>query len=167
MQVRVYDHYGWEPAWDGVYPGSVVGAMASPMMAPAYFGLEIDSERRSDVVDEPDGDPHLRSVVEVIGYHINALDGDIGHVENFVVDNDDWSLQYLIVDTSDWWFGKRVLIAMQAVKGVEWPDRHIRLDVSREQVKTSPAWDPMVAFDEIEKMHLHKHYGWAGSRSPL
>ena len=69
---------------------------------------------------------------------------------------------YFVVDTSNWWFGKRVLIAMQAVKGVDWSDRHVRLDVSREQVKTSPPWDPMVAFNEIEKTHLHKHYGWAG-----
>ena len=167
MQDRVYDHYGWEPTWDGVYPGDVVCAMASPMMAPAYFGLGIDSERNSDIVDEPDGDPHRRSVVEVIGYHIQALDGDIGHVENVLVDNEDWSLQYFVVDTSDWWCGKRVLIAMQAVKGVEWPAWHIHLDLSREQVRTSRVWDPLVAFDELEKTLPRERHGWAGSGLPL
>ena len=80
-------------------------------------------------------------------------------------ENADWSLRYFVVDTSNWWLGKRVLIAMEAVKGVDWSDRHVRLDVSREQVKTSSPWDPMVAFGEIERTHLHKHYGWAGSRA--
>ena len=64
-------------------------------------------------------------------------------------DNDDWSLPYFVVDTSNWWFGNRVLIAMHAVKGMDWSDRHVRLDVSREQIKTSPPWDPLVAFNEI------------------
>jgi uncharacterized protein YrrD len=165
MQNRLYDHYGWDPTWDGVYPGSVIGAMASPMMAAPYLGLQMNSERRVEVSDDQGGDPHLRSVVEVIGYHVHALDGDIGHVENFMFENDDWRLQYIVVDTSNWWLGKRVLIAMQAIKAVEWSDQHIRLDVSREQVETSPVWDPMVAFNELQKTHLHKHYGWAGWRA--
>jgi hypothetical protein len=162
MQNRLYEYYGWDPAWSGPYFG-VAGAMASPMMSLPYLGLQMRAEPRPEVVDSQERDPHLRSVVEVIGYHIHALDGDIGHVENFMFENDDWSLRYFVVDTSNWCLGKRVLIAMQAVKGVDWSDRHVRLDVSREQVKTSPPWDPMVAFNEIEKTHLHKHYGWAGS----
>jgi hypothetical protein len=165
IQHRVYDHYGWDPSGNGIYPGNFLGAMASPMMAPDYLGLQMNSEERAEVGDTQEGDPHLRSVVEVIGYHIHALDGDIGHVENFMFDNDDWRLHYFVVDTSNWWLGKRVLIAIQAVKSVEWSDRHIRLDVSREQVKTSPVWDPMVAFNEMDKSHLHNHYGWAGSRA--
>ena len=165
MQNRLYDHYDWNPAWNGLYPGSVVGAMTSPMMAPPYLGLQMNSEPRAEVADDQEGDPHLRSVVEVIGYHVHAVDGDIGHVENFMFESQDWSLQYFVVDTSNWWLGKRVLIATQAVKAVEWSDRHIRLDVSREQVKTSPVWDPIIAFNELERTHLHRHYGWAGSRT--
>jgi hypothetical protein len=162
MQDRVYGHYGLDPASEAPYFGSVMGAMSSPMMSPPYLGLPINSEQRAEVEDEPEGDPHLRSVVEVIGYHIHALDGEIGHVENLMFDKDDWSLHYLVVDTSNWWLGKRVLIAMQAVRAVEWSDRSIHLDVSREQVKASPVWDPTVAYDEL-KTHLHKHYVWAGS----
>ena len=82
-----------------------------------------------------------------------------------MLDKEDWRLRYFVVDTSKWWLGKRVLIAMQAVRSVEWSDRHIRLDVSREQVRTSPVWDPMVAFNEMDKSLLHNHYGWPGSRA--
>jgi uncharacterized protein YrrD len=164
-QNRLFDHYDWIPDWDGAYLGRMTGATASPMMAPPYLGVQLNSERRAEIADDQEGDPHLRSVVEVIGYHVHALDGDIGHVENFMLESQDWSLQYFVVDTSNWWLGKRVLIATQAVKAVEWSDRHIRLDVSREQVKTSPVWDPIIAFNELERTHLHRHYGWAGSRT--
>jgi len=163
MQSRLYDYYAWDSAWSAPYFG-VAGGMA-PMVSPPYFGPQTRAEERPEVVDSEDRDPHLRSVVEVMGYDIQALDGDIGHVENFMFENDDWSLRYFVVDTSNWWLGKRVLIAMEAVKGVDWSDRHVRLDVSREQVKTSSPWDPMVAFGEIERTHLHEHYGWAGSRA--
>jgi hypothetical protein len=100
-----------------------------------------------------------------MGYHIHATDGEIGHVENFLFDDDDWSLHYFIVDTSNWWFGKRVLISPRAVKGIDWSDRQVQLDVSRGQVQSSPPWDPLVAFDEIYAKRLHTHYGWPGSRA--
>jgi uncharacterized protein YrrD len=163
MQAQLCDYYSWDPRWGGPYLGGGVGAMSSPMMAPPYLGFQTGAATDFDIDGSQAGDPHLRSVFEVIGYHIHALDGDIGHVENFMFENDDWSLRYFIVDTSNWWFGKHVLIAMQAVRTVEWSDRHVRLDVTREQVSTSPAWDPLVAFNEFEKTHLHDHYGWAGS----
>src|ERR1700685_3921508 len=107
-----------------------MGGMASPMMSPPYLAPKRRAEPRSEVADSQERDPHLRSVVEVMGYHIHALDGDLGHVENFMFDNDDWSLRYFVVDTSNWWFGKRVLIAMQAVRGMDWGERHGRLVLS-------------------------------------
>jgi hypothetical protein len=165
MQNRLFDDYGWAPDWSCPYFGGMMGALASSMMSSPYLGLQMRAVPRSEVSDSQERDPHLRSVFEVIGYHIHALDGDIGHVENFMFNNDDWSLHYFVVDTSNRWLGKRVLIAMQAVNGVDWSDRHVRLNVSREQVKTCPVWDPLVAFDEIDKTHLHTHYGWAGSRA--
>jgi len=165
FQNSLYDYYGWDPVWDGAYLGGEMGAISSPMSAPPYLGLDINARQRSEVEERQQGDPHLRSVFEVIGYHIHALDGDIGHVENFLFDNSDWSLHYFVVDTRNWWFGKHVLIATEAVKSVRWSDRHVEVDVLREQVRTSPTWDPLIAFTEIEKHVLHRHYGWAGSRA--
>jgi hypothetical protein len=165
MQSRLYDYYGWEPAW-----GSATGAIAPPMLAPPYLGLQMRAEPAADIDESQAGDPHLRSVVEVIGYHVHATDGDIGHVENFMLDREDWSLPYFVVDTSNWWFGNCVLIATHSVEGVTWSDRHVRLGVTREQIKTSPPWDPLVGLDEIYATDLHRHYGWPMSqawRDPL
>jgi uncharacterized protein YrrD len=163
MQSRLYDYYGWDPSWSGPYLGGITGAMTSPMMAPPYLGFRMRAEPRAEVAESQGGDPHLRSVVEVIGYHIHAVDGEIGHVEDFMFDNKDWRLHYLIVDTSNWWFGKRVLIAPNAVTGIDWSVKQVQLDVPREKVKASPPWDPLVAFNETYETHLHRHYGWPGS----
>ena len=106
--------------------------MASPLMAPPYLGLSStdEVEARGDGVTLRGADPHLRSVVEVTGYRVHALDGEIGHIENLMIDDADWSVHYLIVDTRNWWFGKHVLISPIAVKSVDWFDRHLELDVS-------------------------------------
>jgi uncharacterized protein YrrD len=165
MESRLYDYYGWDPLWEeapNLVP--ISGAMGSRLSAPPWLGAQRREEPPEDVAAGEDDD-HLQSIVEVMGYHIRAIDGEIGHVENFLFDDQDWSLHYFIVDTSNWWFGKHVLISPHAVKAIEWSDRQVQLDVSRQQVEASPPWDPLVAFDEIYAERLHGHYGWPGSRA--
>ncbi len=165
MESQLYSYYGWDPLWSGVNLSAIPGAMASPLMAPQYMGLGSTGtvDARGDGPASRLADPHLRSVVEVTGYRVHACDGDIGHIENLVIDDTDWSVRYFIVDTRNWWFGKRVLISPLAVKAIDWFDDHVELDVSREQVKASPPWDPLVAFNGEYGKQLHKHYGWPGS----
>ncbi len=168
MEARLYDHYGWDPLGDeapNLVP--VPGAMASPLMAPPYFGFgkQTPGDAGAVAAASEQADNHLQRVLEVLGYHIHAIDGEMGHAENFLFDAADWSLRYLVVDTSNWGFGKQVLIAPHAVKIIDGSDRRIRLDVSREQVQSSPPWDPLVAFDRAYATRLHEHYGWPGSRT--
>ena len=80
-----------------------------------------------------------------------------------MIDDANWSVRYFIVDTRNWWFGKRVLISPFAVKAIDWFDRHVELNMSRELVKAGPPWDPLVAFNDEYAKRLHKHYGWPGS----
>jgi len=101
----------------------------------------------------------------VTGYRVQAVDGEIGQIENLMIDDADWSVHYFVVDTRNLWFGKHVLISPLAVKAIDWLDRHVELNVSRELVKASPPWDPLVAFNDEYAKRLHKHYGWAGSRA--
>jgi len=156
METHLYDYYGWDPMW------GASGAIASPLMEPAYLSLRVNIADQN--LQPESGDPHLRSFVEIVGYHIHASDGEIGHVENFMLDDSNWSLAYIIVDTRNWWFGAHVLIAPVAVTKIEWSDRIVRLNVTREQVKTSPVWDPLIAFNEVYAKLLHQHYNWPGSR---
>jgi hypothetical protein len=166
MENQLYSYYGWDPLWGGVNLSAIPGAMASPLMAPPYLGLGPADEAETAGDGRLRGaDPHLRSVVEVTGYRVQAVDGEIGHIENLMIDDADWSVHYFIVDTRNLWFGKHVLIPPLAVKAIDWLDRHVELNVSRELVKASPPWDPLVAFNDEYARRLHKHYGWAGSRA--
>ena len=163
MENRLYTYYGWNPLWSGPYLGGNPGAMAWPYMAPPYFGPGLTEEPHRKGAKLHGADPHLRSVDEVTGYHIHAVDGEIGHIEDFMLDDGDWSIHYFVVDTRNWWFGKRVLISPLAVKSIDWFDRHVELNVSREKVKSSPPWDPLDAFTQLDAVRLHEHYGWPGS----
>jgi hypothetical protein len=163
MENQLYTYYGWDPLWSGPYLSETPGEMAWPYMAPPYFGLGLTDAAQGKGASLHAADPHLRSVNEVTGYRIHAVDGEIGHVENFMIDDADWSIHYFVVDTRNWWPGKRVLISPLAVKSIDWFDRHVELDVSREKIKSSPPWDPFDAFTQIYAKRLHKHYGWPGS----
>ena len=145
---------------------AIPGAMASSLMAPPYFGLgpTDEAEARGDGPTLRGADPHLRSVVEATGCRLHAVDGEIGHVENLMIDDANRSVHYFVVDTRNWWFGKRVLISPLAVKTIDWFDRHVA-NVSRELVKAVPPWDPLVAFNDEYAKRLQKHYGWPGSRA--
>jgi hypothetical protein len=86
------------------------------------------------------GDPHLRSVAEVTGYHIHALDGDIGHLEDFLIDDESWKIDDAVVDTKNWGFGSHVLISPGDMKEVNWAERYIRIEMTRYKIKSSPSW---------------------------
>ena len=66
---------------------------------------------RPEAGQRQDNDPHLRSCTAVTGYHIHAVDGELGHVQGMLVDEGSWAIRYLIVNTSNWWLGHQVLIA--------------------------------------------------------
>ena len=80
-------------------------------------------------------DPHLRSTHGVSGHHIQALDGEIGHVEDFIIDDETWAIRYLIVDTHNWWPGKKVLVSPQWIERVSWGERKVFVNLSREVIK--------------------------------
>jgi len=105
------------------------------------------------------GDIHLRSVNEVRGYDIQGSDEAIGHVEDFIVDDETWEVQYLVVDTSNWWFGRKVLIAPRWANAVSWEKRNVQVGLNRQQIMNSPEWSPTVAINREYEARLHKHYG--------
>ena len=156
----LYDYYGWDPHWGGTYFGG--GGIAPPLSAPPYFGMSALREPMGAVQVPDEGDPHLRSVAEVTGYHILASDGEIGHAENFLIEDATWSIRYLIVDTSNWWLGRHVLISPYAVSKVSYAERQIAMGVDRDKVKSSPPWDPAAMIDTYYEKRLHRHYGWQG-----
>ncbi|AWM28729.1 hypothetical protein AOX55_00005954 (plasmid) [Sinorhizobium fredii CCBAU 25509] len=98
---------------------------------------------------------------EVTGYYVHAKDGDIGHVEDFVIDSDAWGIRYVAVDTVNWWPGKKVLISPVAFTGVSWGRRTVDVDLTREQVQGAPEYLPGQVVDRAYEAIYHDYYGYS------
>ena len=170
-------YYGYPAYWDG---GGMWGEGLYPYaMAPGYAGYGADKQERerelqthlaSERERHRNDDPHLRSCNEVIGYHIHATDGEIGHVAGFVLDDQTWAIRYLIIDTSNWWLGNKVLVAPHWTTGVRWSDRTVDVDLTRESIKNAPVYDGNAELTRDQELSLYRHYGrrgyWAGGAAP-
>jgi hypothetical protein len=110
------------------------------------------------VREEPVGDPHLRSTSEVIGDRLEAADGEIGHVTDVLVDDQKWSLRYLVVDTRNWWPGRKVVISPRWVTAIDWAGSHVTVPLTRAQIKGSPTYDPLQPLDQVYADRLHDYY---------
>ena len=167
METDVYDHYGWSPYWGNSALMGGIGFMGGYGYGGGLVSPSQTSDSRREEQDQVDAqrehdDPHLRSVEAVTGYHIHASDGDIGHIEDFLVEDADWGIHYLVVDTKNWWPGKKVLISPRSVQGIDWNDRLVEINVSRDAVKASPAYEISTLVDPNYENHFNNYYGGIG-----
>jgi hypothetical protein len=114
IEAHVYDYFGRDPYWGGsLFPMS--NAMVTPFVAPLYEQESTSSDLARAGAQPNEGDPHLRSITTVTEYRLHATDGEIGHVEDFLVDDASWNIRFIRVDTRNWWPGERVLISPRSV----------------------------------------------------
>jgi len=145
-EAHVYNYYGWNPYWTSGFAMS--NAIATPLVYPISrndTGPRFEDEGIDAVQD--DGDPHLRSTIAVIGYHIAATDGEIGRVKDFLIDDETWRLEQMTIDTKNWLPGERVLLPVRLIQDIDWFTQMIKLGVDREKVKSSPPYDPQLTSD--------------------
>lgn len=150
-------YYGYPYYWggcslwgDNYYPGTY----RQGMDAQDYDGYS--GYLRAPSAD--DGDPHLRSCNAVKGYHIRANDGEIGHVQGFLLDDATWSIRYLIVNTSNWWVGHKVLVSPEWIKKVSWSGSYVDVSLDRQAVKDAPAYDEDALYSRDAEAALYDHY---------
>jgi uncharacterized protein YrrD len=155
-----HGYYGWPIYWGGSY---MWGSAAYPYMAGPYPGIAHEREEMAEATrSEKAWDPHLRSTHEVSGYHIQAADGEIGHVEDFIIDDETWAIRYLIIDTRNWWPGRKVLVSPQWIERVGWSDSKIFVNVSREKIRQSPEYTEESLLTRDYETRLHRHYNHQG-----
>jgi uncharacterized protein YrrD len=145
-----YGYYGWPMYWDGPYAWG------------PYPYIDRDwASTKQPARPEKAWDHHLRSTQEVSGYYIHAADGEIGHVSDFVIDDETWAIRYLIIDTRNWWPGKHILISPQWIERVSWPESKVIVNLSRETIRQSPEYTESRLTRDYEAK-LHGHYNRAG-----
>lgn len=151
FEVDYHGYYGWPMYWGG------------PLMWGAYPYLVRDPENWSAPEEtEHSWDPHLRSTDAVTGHDIQATDGDIGHVVDFIIDDENWAIRYLVVDTGHWWPGKKVLVSPVWIERVSWSELKVFVKLNREAVKASPEYTDEALVTREYESGLFRHYGSDG-----
>lgn len=147
-------YWGGSGLWgEGAYPGSLLTGMGTGDY-PGYLGY-----LRSPSNDASSGDPHLRSCEAIKGYHVHARDGEIGHVDGFIVDDSTWSIRYLIVNTSNWWVGHQVIISPEWLDTVGWLESSVTTHLDRQGIKDAPSYRGAFALEREDEAGLYEHYG--------
>jgi hypothetical protein len=157
---RLLSYYRYPYYWAGPLAWGYQ-AMPPPVESP----VKREVSRQPEEAKIPERAAHLRSAHEVKGYHLQAQDDDIGHVEDFLVDDQTWRIHYLIVDTSNWLPGRKVLVATDWFQGVNWPQREVYVELTRREVEESPEYRSGRINRGYEE-ELFGHYGarpyWRG-----
>jgi hypothetical protein len=147
-----YAYYGYPMYWSGPY-----------VWGP-YPDIVRDRERwpEASTQDKKTWDPHLRSTRDVSGHHIEAPDGVVGHVDDFIVGDETWAIRYLVVNTGNFWPGKKVLVSPRWIERVSWDERKVFVSVLREAIKQSPEYTEEALLTRDYETQLHGHYNRQG-----
>jgi uncharacterized protein YrrD len=153
MEQAFMDHYGWAYYWQGPElwgswaapiglatpgPGARPRGALDPDAVTPLGGTELEGSS-TEAANEQDST--LRSASEVGGYRVQAIDDEIGHVQDLLVHEQSWQIHCVVVDTRNWWFGKKVTVPARQFNRIDWSERKILVEATREQVKASSEYD--------------------------
>lgn len=141
------DYYGWPYYWGGM---SMWGGYP-------YILNDMKYWNKNDHESET-WDPHLRSTQAVSGRRVSGVDGDLGHIVDFIIDDANWAIRYLIVSTGHWWSGHQVLLSPRWLDFKNWDESEVSVDLSKEQISFSPPYVENSMIDRSYEENLHQHY---------
>jgi hypothetical protein len=146
-----YGYYGYPMYWGGPFSWGVY-----------RYPIRDREQWKKPSKGGKEWDAHLRSTDDVCGYEIQALDGEIGHVEDFIIDDETWAIRYLVVATRNWWPGKKVLVSPQWIESVSWSESKVFINLSREVIKQSPEYTEESLITRDYETGLYGHYQLEG-----
>ncbi len=161
-ELALYSHYPWGSYWGSGLWADNLGTMG--MIMPIQASVEQAIEKKGEEGDNgATHDPHLRSTYAVTGYNIKAADGTIGDVEDFIINDSTWKIDFLEVDTGNWFPGKKVVLSPTLIREIKWATAEVVVNATVEQVKDSPEYNAERLDDEYETA-LQSHYGGQSNR---
>ena len=144
-----YQYYGWPTYWDG---GRNVGHERFSRCAAAYRRPFPNEKTNAAESHDERVDPHLRSTQAMSGYHIQASDGTIGHVSDFIMDDKSWAIRQLVVETGHWFSGKEVLIPLSKIDGISYEESKVFVNLTKEAIRQEPEYHvPPVGTADLDK----------------
>ncbi len=149
---ELHEYYDWTPYWIGT-------GINAPAMEPSAVEPTKEEKEEAAVAAKQKADLTLRSTQEVVGYRIHATDGDMGHAEDLILDDETWNIRYLVVDTRNWLPGRSVLISTEWIEKIDWAESKVWIDLPKEQIKDSPSYDPSAPVNQEYETRLYDFYG--------
>lgn len=151
FEVSFFDYFKLPPYWNGRH-----------MWGAWPYVMREEQVSKTEIQEKDSWDPHLRSTKSVTDYRIQANDGEIGYVEDFVIDEDTWAIRYLVIDTKNWWGGKKVLISPQWIDRISWDESKVFVNLTQESIKQSPEYSDDLLLTRDYEDQLHQHYKQKG-----
>jgi sporulation protein YlmC with PRC-barrel domain len=149
-EVEIAQYYGWEPYW---------GTSMVPPGAAAIPVSKTKMGNKEDGVEKTKWNPNLRSIKEILGYHIQTMDGEVGHLEDCILETKYWVIRYIVVDTRNWLPGRKVILAPTWIDDINWADRKIIVDLIADEIKKGPEYDPTLPVNRAYETVLYDFYG--------
>jgi len=151
-ETSYHNYYGYPAYWSGSLMWGAV----------PHISKNKDDWNNSNE-NEISWDPHLYSTKDVTGYSIQAKDGEIGHVDDFIIDDETWAIRYLVIDDSRvWWVGKKILASPLWIEHMDWSDERVYISLARESIRHSPEYSEEVLLNRDYETKLHQHYNREG-----
>jgi uncharacterized protein YrrD len=151
-------YYTWDNYWGGERHGAgIFGSMPSQLYESG--NSEPENIDHSAEETQSNNDPHLQSTDAIKGYTIHATDGEIGKVVDYILDDSNWKIDYLVVDTGNWLNSKKVLLATSWITQVKWDNELVVVNVTTNEVKNCPAYDSSEPINATGEKNLFDYYG--------
>lgn len=152
QEAEYHLYYNFPPYWGGValwgrydQPGEVADATdEAAAKQDSKYGAKWDS--------------HLRSAKEVRGYRVQATDGEVGHIDTFLMEPPTWAIRYLVINTGGWLSRHEVLFIPKLVDRLSWADARVTVNTSKELLEHAPEYHPGHAIDRKTEEALFQHY---------
>ena len=142
-----HSYYGWPNYWSG-----------SDMWGDYPTIIRDSKEWKASNQNKKKWDPNLRSSSFVTGQKIQATDGEIGNVDDFIIDDETWAIRYLVIDTASWWAGKKVLVSPKWIDQISWDELKVFVNLSRENIMQSPEYSQEDLLTRDYETQLHRYY---------
>jgi len=157
-QIALHTYYNWRPYWSPVTP--ITTSTMATATTIAQNDTRLQDEKKEAIERLFQHDSSLRSAKEVIGYTTNGQDGELGKIDDIILDIESWKLVYFVLDTSSWLVeGKKTLIAIPWINSISYHDQEVQLDLNQTIIEDSPPYDPETPINRSYEEVLYDYHG--------
>jgi len=158
QEEQLNSYYPWAAYWGEAHDAGIFGQMPSDLYYEDVTPPPVPAPSETDITAPENNDQHLHSTEDVNGYNIHAIDGEIGKVVDYIVDDTTWKLKFFVVETGSWLNSKKVLLSTRWIKEVNWDNSVVIVNISTEAVKNSPDYDESEPISEANEHQLFDYY---------